>query len=829
MWIAQARKRFKDHTTYVDAEAEESSKAIKDPNTEDREAFRGLAIESQATQSDAFLQTAARNAGVQLGLSLGPGVPAPAGFQSSNAAGRTSGGPVLVQIGAPRGGGGGGGGPGPGGDGGDDDPNCPRGGPPNKKQRFVEDEAPRYYGKWSQHLPKLKGTIAAAIEKLNAALSVRPMESDDPQMKHYRHSALARSQFGHCWLASDVSEAKQALAALPAAWSNNSGSVQNNGPEALTHTEASDSAPRDTPPTLPAPPPAAETPAEAVGAPGAATGGAATESEEIKKNPPVDPEPEPNGEVNGEDVKDFAALLKEEQEQAAAQAQAEAKAEAEAAEAADGAPAADQAQAAAAADAAAQRAAAAADTSSLVAASSHTQPLVLGTLTRTLGTPTKEKKADDGCESVSASAASGGKAKKSLGKTITDILQSAMKKTTSKASQGQCVANVEHLISALQLEELMEAALALRTMEQLNESAGMWMNCSAQVKHLASSMNKSAQNLVAHVKLLKRKEDQDIAHQQRRVEQQAVHAARSQAAVAAQVVQQGEKQVPAFYKITMEDLIACGKEMRTVDGSTIGALPMEPLSVDEPYIFKNFTCTEKWAKQPKVQVALGSFGGRYKRMETFKTDLRSQQMLAPRCGYEETSELFDQLCKCLDQRHYTAPAAVKVEIVKKVAKVAWLFGYDAKMRWVSAAPTGLAILKHMAQGEVKVVTFEFVSLLDAMRATSGKEKISYDQIKESLPALDVAGLRQLKDAGAKFEVALQVAGQAIYVPPGWIIIEESMRGVLLYGARKTLVVSSEKAVNAYQMLIGAMDLCGKPTTSMNAAVPTLELPEDGED
>ena len=282
-----------------------------------------------------------------------------------------------------------------------------------------------------------------------------------------------------------------------------------------THTEASDSAPRDTPPTLPAPPappPAAETPAEPVGAPGAATGGAATESEEIKKNPPVDPEPEPNGEVTGEDVKDFAALLKEEQEQAAAQAQAEAKAEAEAAEAAeDDAPAAaDQAQAAAAADAAAQRAAAAADTSSLVAASSHTQPLVLGTL----GTPTKEKKADDGCESVSASAASGGKAKKSLGKTITDILQSAMKKTTSKASQGQCVANVEHLISALQLEELMEAALALRTMEQLNESAGMWMSCSAQVKHLASSMNKSAQNLVAHVKLLKRQEDQVIVHQQ---------------------------------------------------------------------------------------------------------------------------------------------------------------------------------------------------------------------------------------------------------------------------------------------------------------------------
>ena len=116
--------------------------------------------------------------------------------------------------------------------------------------------------------------------------------------------------------------------------------------------------------------------------------------------------------------------------------------------------------------------------------------------------------------------------------------------------------------------------------------------------------------------------------------------------------------------------------------------------------------------------------------------------------------------------------------------------------------------------------------MEALRKSSDKEEVSYEQVKNSIQNFSLDEARRFVEQGAKHEFAVQVAGQTLFVPPGWLLLEQSARGVLLYGARQTMVVKSEKATETYATLMGIMAKDGKSITSMQTAAPALEIPEE---
>ena len=65
------------------------------------------------------------------------------------------------------------------------------------------------------------------------------------------------------------------------------------------------------------------------------------------------------------------------------------------------------------------------------------------------------------------------------------------------------------------------------------------------------------------------------------------------------------------------------------------------------------------------------------------------------------------------------------------------------------------------------------------------------------------------------------AQSTLYIPAGWLLAEASAKGVLLYGARVTLAVRSERSYANYEALIGFFNAAGKPAANMEQTLPVL--------
>jgi len=244
-----------------------------------------------------------------------------------------------------------------------------------------------------------------------------------------------------------------------------------------------------------------------------------------------------------------------------------------------------------------------------------------------------------------------------------------------------------------------------------------------------------------------------------------------------------------------------------------GEVVEDSLDIEFPMVFAEAPASEVWQKSPQIQVALGGFGGKYKKQPGFAEESRSQMHLKGHEGGAETITMFNSLKGSIPKT-----AVVTLEgLMARVADSMWLYGYSPKMRTISCTPNGLPMFKMLASGEVKWLLLEVGSLLAGLRSLWSTDTIGYQQMVDDLPALTLEDLRALKESGVVMRSCIQKQWEAIYVPAGWLLVEESCKGVLLYGARCSFCARHAKLYASYESLIGAYNTSGKSTVNMQKA------------
>ena len=153
----------------------------------------------------------------------------------------------------------------------------------------------------------------------------------------------------------------------------------------------------------------------------------------------------------------------------------------------------------------------------------------------------------------------------------------------------------------------------------------------------------------------------------------------------------------------------------------------------------------------------------------------------------------------------------------------WLYGYDPKLKTCSATPNGLPLMKVLASGEVRWLFFELTSLLAALRLEGKAESLTLEDLKEAVSSLTEDKVRSLKKSGTTIKYAEQRPWETAYVPAGWYVAEESLRGVLVYGVRRTLVVKTPASHEQYEALTGVYSASGNAAhVHMSAALRLME-------
>ena len=222
---------------------------------------------------------------------------------------------------------------------------------------------------------------------------------------------------------------------------------------------------------------------------------------------------------------------------------------------------------------------------------------------------------------------------------------------------------------------------------------------------------------------------------------------------------------------------------------------------------------------------LTSFGGSYKKNPNMKTVGKCQEMVVKNNGLDECQEMWASVA-ALFNPSFMQPSDGMEGYLKNVLKATWLYGLDAGGNYIAHMPNGLGSLRYQCSGEVAWILFELKQLIPAVKIMLNKDDVGgLDGLSKFIQALTAAELETLESNGCVAHHCRQTEGQVMYVPVGWVSAERSVKGVLVYGIRKTVMVTSNIAVENYSLLQGLFETSGKPVDKMKATLPLLQPPE----
>lgn len=406
-----------------------------------------------------------------------------------------------------------------------------------------------------------------------------------------------------------------------------------------------------------------------------------------------------------------------------------------------------------------------------------------------------------------------GSSAKLPGQRVTQSLRTFLKDAGRK---GQVVQNPDVLVCFSGFQEMLEKTMHCDSLQQLTELMTEWKQGVGQLQQLTAALTKSGRNLKSHVSNLKRAAEREIEKKKKAEEVAVVNEVKKRTEVAAKQVKSASEETPALFKVPLEEL---QKATATAVAMISGELPADALKLQVPLLMKAVPAVEVWQKSPQIQVALGRFGGKYKKQTGYAEEGRSQMIVKSDEGKVETAAMFASIKS-------TMPKASQVGVdglMGRISDAMWLFGYDPKMKTIACTPNGLPMLKVLANGEVKMVLFEIESLLSGLRTMWATDKIPYQRLVDDLPKLTLQDLGELKMAGVVMQSCVQNQWDVIYVPAGWIVAEESCKGVLLYGARCTFIARHPLLHSGYECLIGAFAASEKPIQNMQLALDCLAV------
>lgn len=363
--------------------------------------------------------------------------------------------------------------------------------------------------------------------------------------------------------------------------------------------------------------------------------------------------------------------------------------------------------------------------------------------------------------------------------------------------------------------DLKESLLSMSTLADMEKVVATIKASNDQAKMLREGLSKSAANLKSHVDGLKRRIGRERAKQQRDNDQKEVDAVRKKARDAAEKVKIEETEVPHVYKIEYSILGGAAEFDPVV---VVKKAPQE-IDVDSPALFEDMECIDIWNKEAKVQLALGNWGGRYKRSDIFKEEGRAQLPLYAREGKEESAKCFSAICDvAMKQGSFKPKDGSKLE---GVASNVWLYGCKPGLKGVVQTPNGLGVCRILSHGEVLWLLFPAKKLVEALRALRKEDKISWETIVQSLEGYSIDKLKELKSHGCPIKYVMQKPSQCLYMPPGYIAVEHCIKGVLVYGARQTVLIRSSLSFDNYEALISVLAASGRAVQRMEEALEAM--------
>ena len=131
--------------------------------------------------------------------------------------------------------------------------------------------------------------------------------------------------------------------------------------------------------------------------------------------------------------------------------------------------------------------------------------------------------------------------------------------------------------------------------------------------------------------------------------------------------------------------------------------------------------------------------------------------------------------------------------------------------------------------EVTWAIFEISSLIASMKMILGKDDLGgLDGVTDFVRHLDDGRLKAFHQHGCVPHIVVQKANEVLWVPCGFLAVEKCVKGILIYGLRKSVLYKSLKALASYEANIEVLKQSGKPIEKMKM-VHNIIAGSDGDD
>ena len=219
--------------------------------------------------------------------------------------------------------------------------------------------------------------------------------------------------------------------------------------------------------------------------------------------------------------------------------------------------------------------------------------------------------------------------------------------------------------------------------------------------------------------------------------------------------------------------------------SSIGRMKLgeQELSVDEPYLVETCGDIENWAADKEVVKVLEDFSKTYKRETQYLDNNRTVKRLSPGnpALLLATKTLMDKLCPP-DKLDFSS-------VSRSVHTGFFLTGMAPKSTLTGVTPNACGMLRVQHMGEV----CSTVVPLHALKEAAGEALNEKDGLAKYVDNLDSAKLSALYEQGVKIYYAMQGPLTALYVPPGWLLIDKCTTGQLITSVRLAVLHASTQA------------------------------------
>ena len=359
---------------------------------------------------------------------------------------------------------------------------------------------------------------------------------------------------------------------------------------------------------------------------------------------------------------------------------------------------------------------------------------------------------------------------------VTKAYRSVVKRLPLKYSFTM---NKDGLYSLWHMECSVDGMTDVDTHEELDQLKHCWIQGSLTMKELADSVKQCARKLKSACDNAERARLRALSDTSRATAEE-VRQLGLQRRQAAAAIRSLETAVPLLFKNqNLKKLV--GGESKELD------------HCGTPYLCdKGLAGIEKYKTNPKTQLLLGDFGASYKKKPTYKDEGWSLDSIAK-------GEAKDVIMEMLKELTCIPPCTLKIDDIedkqlKTLFGTVWLWGSNPKARFQSFTRNGLAQIKVVVSGSVRHILIDY-NRLPAQHRQGEK----FDDIISHIANLPDDVAKNLCDADIIME-AVVGPWQALYVPSGFLVLEETAQGSLVFGLRQSILTKSAASQSRYQAL-----------------------------